>query len=76
MENQHRNIKGYRELNEQEIAAINEIKEVAENVECLIESIINRPAADADKRWAAIARTHLQEGFMALTRAVAKPTTF
>ncbi len=28
------------------------------------------------ERWAAIARTHFQEGFMALTRAVAQPTFF
>ncbi len=76
MENQHRKITGYRELNEQETAAINEIKQSAEEVRCLIESIINRPAVNADGRWASIARTHLQEGFMALTRAVAKPTTF
>ena len=27
-------------------------------------------------RWAAIGRTHLQEGLMALTRAIAQPTTF
>jgi hypothetical protein len=27
-------------------------------------------------RWVAIARTHFQEGLMALTRAVAQPTTF
>lgn len=28
------------------------------------------------QRWAAIGRTHLQEGLTALTRAVAQPTTF
>ena len=28
------------------------------------------------ERWAAIARTHFQEGSMALTRAVAQPTFF
>lgn len=28
------------------------------------------------ERWAAIGATHLQEGLMALTRAVAQPTTF
>ncbi len=27
-------------------------------------------------RWAAIGTTHIQEGLMALTRAVAQPTTF
>ena len=29
-----------------------------------------------DKRWLAIGRTHLQEGLMALTRSIAKPTFF
>jgi hypothetical protein len=28
------------------------------------------------ERWAAIARTHFQEGLMALTRAVAQPSSF
>lgn len=28
------------------------------------------------ERWASIARTHFQEGLMALTRAVAQPTFF
>lgn len=27
-------------------------------------------------RWHALSKTHLQEGFMALTRSVAQPTTF
>ncbi len=29
-----------------------------------------------DKRWVAIGVTNLQQGFMALTRSIAKPTTF
>lgn len=28
------------------------------------------------ERWIALGRTHLQEGFMALVRSVAQPTTF
>lgn len=35
-----------------------------------------RFAAAEPLRWAAIARTHFQEGLMALTRSVAQPTTF
>ena len=31
---------------------------------------------DMDARWAAIAKTNLQQGFMALTRSVAKPDFF
>lgn len=29
-----------------------------------------------DKRWSSIARTQLQQGFMALIRSIAKPETF
>lgn len=76
MENQHRHIKGYRELNEAEISAMNEIKAKAEEVAVLLDSIANRPVVSLDGRWLSIGRTHLQQGFMALTRAVAQPTTF
>lgn len=75
MENQHRKIAGYRELNEKEIAAINDIKHAAEQIEILIESLAARPI-NIDARWLAIGKTELQQGFMALTRAVAQPTTF
>ncbi len=76
MENQHRKITGYRELGEAEINAMNEIKRAAEEIEALVASIRNRPAIAADPRWLAIAATDLQKGFMALTRSVAKPTSF
>jgi hypothetical protein len=29
-----------------------------------------------DQRWVAIAKTHLQQGFMAATRAIAQPEFF
>lgn len=74
MDNQHKLIKGYRDLSQQEIDAINKIKSLAELHGGLIAEIEKLP--EADKRWLAIARTDLQTGFMALTRAVARPTTF
>lgn len=37
---------------------------------------LTRIGEAAPSRWLAIARTDLQTGFMALTRAVAQPTTF
>jgi hypothetical protein len=73
LENQHRHIKGYRDLSEAEIAAMNAIKDHAEQTRALIEQARE---AGADLRWLAIATTELQQGFMALTRAVAKPTSF
>ncbi len=67
-------IKGYRELSTEELRIANEVKELAELVGSKVEDIFNRE--DTDKRWAAIGRTDLQTGFMALIRSVLRPTTF
>lgn len=75
MENQHRQIKGYRELDEAEISAMNEIKEKGAELQQLILKM-EESSNNADKRWVAIGKTHFQEGLMALTRAIAKPTFF
>lgn len=74
MENQHRQIKGYRELNEDEIAAMNEIKQKGIELGELVAKLRGNP--DHDQRWVSIGATHLQEGLMGLTRAVAKPEFF
>ncbi|MBT11350.1 MAG: hypothetical protein CMI02_04865 [Oceanospirillaceae bacterium] len=74
MDNQHRKIKGYRELSQPEIDAMNAIKEKAAEVGELIHELENNK--DLDQRWVAIAKTDLQKGFMAATRAVAKPDFF
>lgn len=77
MENQHRHIAGYRELNPTEIDMMNAVKRMAEKVGALVEDLDAAEGyAEVDKRWVAIARTELQQGFMALTRAIARPTTF
>jgi len=74
MENQHREIKGYRDLNEHEIACMNGVKEMAAQVGELVNKL--GQMEETDKRWLAIGTTDLQKGFMALTRAIAKPTSF
>lgn len=81
MENQHRHIKGFRDLSEQEIALMNEVKEHAEKTRELMDRLAAMPALEGEmqnerKRWWTIARTDLQKGFMALVRSVALPTTF
>lgn len=75
MENQHRHITGYRDLSEAEIDIMNQVKAEGERCRDLIERV-KRAGEDIDARWVAIAQTQLQQGFMALTRAIAKPTTF
>lgn len=72
MENQHRKIKGYRELSEKEIRGMNEIKELGPKIQAVIDNLPD----DSDKRWIAIGRTDLQKGLMALTRSIAKPDFF
>lgn len=83
MENQHRQITGYRELDLVEIALMNEIKAEAERIGALVEKLrtarnpkVSGDPLFADQRWVAIGATDLQKGFMALTRAIAKPTSF
>ena len=74
MENQHREIKGYLELNETEIALMNCVKEAGAHLGTIVDSL--RANKDLDQRWVSIGATDLQTGLMALTRAIAKPTFF
>jgi predicted MarR family transcription regulator len=67
-------IQGHRALNEREIQMMNRIKDVSAKVGAIIESA--ELTETLDPRWVEIAKTHLQQGFMALSRAVAKPENF
>lgn len=114
MENQHRKIKGYRELSQEEVDLMNRIKEKGAELLALQAELAGR--LDTDKevklaearrsiqgmeyegrpytvyngntdecheyrrfeaaeplRWAAIGKTDIQTGIMALVRAVAQP---
>lgn len=74
MENQHRQIKGYRELSQDEIDLMNEIKAKGAELGELVEKL--RAADGLDQRWVSIGATDFQTGLMALTRSVAQPTFF
>lgn len=77
VDNQHKKITGYRDLTEQEIALMNEGKALAEQVGAFLEKVDGTAITPPiDKRWLSIGRTHLQQGFMAVIRAIAQPTTF
>lgn len=80
MENQHQKIKGYRDLSQEEIDLMNEIKAKGAELSVLLTKV-NLYAVPAfqgsdPQRWLAIAKTDFQTGIMALTRAVAQPETF
>jgi hypothetical protein len=74
VDNQHKKIKGYRDLTEVEIGAMNDCKQVAVEIGILCDKV--GTLTGIDQRWLAIARTDLQKGFMALVRSIAKPETF
>lgn len=74
MENQHKKIKGYRDLSQEEIDLMNEAKELAERVKVLTDKLMI--SGETDKRWVSIGVTDLQKGFMCLIRGIAQPTTF
>lgn len=74
MENQHREIKGYRELNQAEIDLMNQVKMKGADLGKLIDVL--RYNKNLDQRWVSIGATDLQTGLMALTRSIAQPTFF
>lgn len=74
MENQHRQIKGYRELTQVEIDLMNEIKTKGAELGELVNKL--RTTEGLDQRWVSIGTTDFQTGLMALTRSVAQPTFF
>lgn len=83
-------IDGYRTLTPDEIAQINKIKTLGGLIQEMVEAIATMEsakcttqsseaelsAATEAMRWTSIAKTHLQQGLMCLTRAVAKPENF
>ena len=74
MENQHRQITGYRELTQDEIDLMNVAKDMEVAVMKFIDGVYTEGVPlVADGRWLAIAKTDIQKGFMALGRAIARP---
>lgn len=74
MDNQHKKIKGYRDLSQEEIDLMNKVKEKAAEVGDLIGLL--EATGEMDGRWLAIGKTDLQRGFMSVIRAITKPEGF
>jgi hypothetical protein len=74
LNNKQQKIKGYRDLSQEEINSMNKAKDLASQVGTLVDELLD--SQETDKRWANIAKTDLQKGFMSLIRSIAQPTTF
>lgn len=71
MDNQHKRVKGYRDLSQQEIDAMNSIKLAEQDIGQLWQQIAKVPGVDV--RMLNIAKTQLQQSFSWFVRAVAQP---
>lgn len=87
-DNQHRLIKGYRDLSLEEVTAMNGFKGLAAAVgeACIArrEEIMHMPRDTVENRaefaealrWLDAGELQIQQGFMAVIRSIARPTTF
>lgn len=66
--------KHIRELDAAEAELMNVISAHGEALQALVGVMRERPGMDG--RWIGIGQTHLQQGLMALRRAVARPEVF
>jgi hypothetical protein len=71
-------VHGYKPQSEAKVALVNEFKQDEERILRKIDALGSQGLGESfavphDPRWASIARTHFQEGFMALNRAVFRP---
>jgi len=73
MENQHRKISGCRDLSQGEIDAMNAVKAAEASFAGLWREL--GTIDGVDRRWLAVARTHIEEGCSAAVRAVARPAS-
>ena len=71
MDNQHKLIKGYRDLTQSEIDGMNSIKSLEVDTGNLFKQVSK--IEGVDPRALALAKTKLQEGFMWFVRSIAKP---
>lgn len=72
-------VTGYGTLTQDEIELMNEGKALAQQCGAFISKLreYHPPMATAlDQRWISIGSTQLQQGFMAVIRGIAQPTTF
>jgi hypothetical protein len=63
---------GYRPQNDANVKLVNDNKSVEEYILRDLDKLAENP--DVDKRWLAIGRTAIEQGFMAINRSIFKPS--
>lgn len=65
-------VSGYRAQSDDRVALVNANKEIEERVLRILDDL--KAAPDVDGRWLAIGRTAIEQGFMAVNRAIFQPS--
>lgn len=65
-------VHGYKEQSEANVKLVNQAKVAEEHTLRMLDALTQHP--DYDKRWLNVARTHIEQGFMAMNRAIFKPS--
>lgn len=64
-------VHGYKAQDQTAVAMVNINKQAEEGLLRMMDEYAGHP--EVDKRWLAIARTNIEQGFMALNRSIFKP---
>lgn len=64
-------VKGYRPQDDSNVARVNHNKVLEEEILQRLDALSQNP--EIDPRWLAIGRTQIEQGFMAINRAIFKP---
>lgn len=64
-------VAGYKPQSEQSVELVNGMKVTEEIVLRCLDDLAAMP--DVDKRWLAVGRTQIEQGFMAVNRSIFKP---
>lgn len=69
-------VAGYTNQSEAKIALVNQNKRLEEQVLRQFDTMLDMAVStnELDQRWLHIAKTHIEQGFMAMNRAVFRPT--
>jgi hypothetical protein len=63
-------VAGYRPQTDAAVDLVNKNKKMEEAILMVLDVLAQ---TEADKRWLAIGRTHIEQGFMAINRSIFKP---
>lgn len=66
-------VTGYNDQSQESLNAVNRSKQFELDLAEFVKYVKGHDALEVDRRWAAVAVTHFEQGFMALNRSIFKP---